>query len=102
VLNGTAATSTDTVHRVAFRDEQAGREAVSAFHNSATFLFAEIEGRSYGGGVLELEPSEAERLLLPAKSEPRAMADVNAALRANDSAGLLESKSVFSATAGRD
>ena len=26
---------------------------------------AEIEGRSYGGGVLELEPNEAELVLIP-------------------------------------
>jgi adenine-specific DNA-methyltransferase len=31
-----------------------------------TAASAEIEGRSYGGGVLELEPTEAERLLMPA------------------------------------
>ena len=30
-----------------------------------TAASAEIEGRSYGGGVLELEPTEAERLLVP-------------------------------------
>jgi len=32
---------------------------------SATLLSAEIEGRSYGGGVLKLETKEAERLLVP-------------------------------------
>ncbi|MCW5850839.1 MAG: SAM-dependent methyltransferase, partial [Anaerolineae bacterium] len=30
-----------------------------------TFAFAEVIGRSYGGGVLELEPNEAETLPLP-------------------------------------
>ncbi|MCY7418232.1 MAG: hypothetical protein LH650_07005 [Chloroflexi bacterium] len=33
--------------------------------SSATLLSAEIEGRSYGGGVLKLETKEAERLLIP-------------------------------------
>jgi adenine-specific DNA-methyltransferase len=33
--------------------------------NSLTFAFSEIRGRSYGGGVLELEPTEAESLPYP-------------------------------------
>jgi adenine-specific DNA-methyltransferase len=30
-----------------------------------SLAFSEIVGRSYGGGVLELMPSEAEKILLP-------------------------------------
>jgi adenine-specific DNA-methyltransferase len=41
------------------------KSVVAAFHNSLTFAFAEVTGRSYGGGVLELEPNEAETLPLP-------------------------------------
>ena len=33
-----------------------------AFLNSATLFSAEMVGRSYGGGVLKLEPKEAARL----------------------------------------
>ena len=64
-LNQIDATSTDTVHRVRFRDGVDRNRLVAAFHNSATFLFAEAFGRSYGGGVLEIEPSEADRLRVP-------------------------------------
>lgn len=63
VLNQANATSTDTIHRLSCRVQP---EQVIA--NTYTYLSgasAEIEGRSYGGGVLELEPSEAERLLMP-------------------------------------
>ena len=65
VLNEAEATSTDTIHRLRF---SAQPDLVTT--NAYTYLTAasaEIEGRSYGGGVLELEPTEAERLLMPAK-----------------------------------
>jgi adenine-specific DNA-methyltransferase len=39
---------------------------VVAFYNSATLLSCERVGRSYGGGVLKLEPREADRILVPA------------------------------------
>ena len=37
-------------------------KTISAFFNSLTLAWAEVCGRSYGGGVLELEPREAEEL----------------------------------------
>jgi adenine-specific DNA-methyltransferase len=66
VVNEARATATDTIHRLTCRDP-AG--LVSASLTYLTGASAEIEGRSYGGGVLELEPTEAERLLLPAALE---------------------------------
>jgi len=65
ILNETAATSTDTIHRVRFREHEQAAPTVARFHNSMTFAFAEVMGRSYGGGVLELEPNEADNLPLP-------------------------------------
>lgn len=66
VLNEAEATSTDTIHRM--RCKAGNPSAVIAnTYSSLTAASAEIEGRSYGGGVLELEPTEAERLLMPAK-----------------------------------
>jgi adenine-specific DNA methylase len=38
---------------------------VVAFYNSATMLSCERTGRSYGGGVLKLEPREADQILVP-------------------------------------
>jgi len=38
---------------------------VASYYNSMSFAFAEISGRSHGGGVLELMPNEVENILLP-------------------------------------
>ena|SRR5579884_2375940 len=65
ILNQAAATCTDTIHRVRLRNGVPAQTAAAAFLNSLTFAFSEVTGRSYGGGVLELEPNEAERLPLP-------------------------------------
>lgn len=63
VLNKANATSTDTIHRM--RCTSPSKKVASNLYTHLTAASAEIEGRSYGGGVLELEPTEAERLLFP-------------------------------------
>lgn len=65
VENRTQATSTDTIHRVRYHKPQQADQISLAFLNSMTFAFAEVLGRSYGGGVLELEPNEAEQIPIP-------------------------------------
>jgi adenine-specific DNA methylase len=65
IANATRATSTDTVHRVRMLNGTSPEALAAASINSATFAFSEVMGRSYGGGVLELEPREAEALPLP-------------------------------------
>lgn len=66
ILNQAGATSTDTIHRVTCNTE-APEQVVAHTYTWLTAASAEIEGRSYGGGVLELEPTEAERLLMPTR-----------------------------------
>lgn len=68
VDNQTGATCTDTIHRVRLLNGTSGEWLAGAFLNSVTAAFAEIRGRSYGGGVLELEPREAEGLPVPPPS----------------------------------
>lgn len=63
--NHTAATSTDTVHRVRVLGTATTDQIACGVLNSMTFASSEVAGRSYGGGILELEPSEAESLLVP-------------------------------------
>ena len=65
VQNHTQATSTDTIHRVRYHQPEQAAQIGLSFLNSLTFVFAEVLGRSYGGGVLELEPNEAEHLPVP-------------------------------------
>lgn len=65
IINEAGATSTDTIHRIRFRNGHRGRTVAAAFVNSLTFAFSEVVGRSYGGGVLELEPNEAEDIPIP-------------------------------------
>lgn len=64
-LNEAGALSTNTLHGVRPHDEHAATLIAAGFYNSLTLLSVEIVGRSYGGGVLKLEPTEAEALLLP-------------------------------------
>lgn len=66
VLNQAEATSTDTIHRLTSKHHNPER-VIANTYTWLTAASAEIEGRSYGGGVLELEPTEAERLLVPAQ-----------------------------------
>lgn len=65
IINKANSTTTDTIHRVKAKTGTNILLLTMCFYNSLTFAHAEIIGRSYGGGVLELEPSEAEKLLVP-------------------------------------
>jgi adenine-specific DNA methylase len=64
ILNRADAYTTDTAYRITLKSTSV-EAFVFGFVNSLTCLTAEMEGRHYGGGVLELVPSEIERLLLP-------------------------------------
>ncbi len=75
------------MHRVRLAPSPVDATALAAvFHNSATFAFAEIMGRSYGGGILELEPGEAEQLPIPPPEYASAdlASDVDLLLKANE------------------
>lgn len=91
VANHAAATATDTIHRVRVQDGIDVDRLCAASINSLTFAWAEVCGRSYGGGVLELEPREAEEL--PCLYDHAAELDaryIDQRLRAGDLSGALE------------
>jgi adenine-specific DNA methylase len=65
VRNEAGAVSTNTVHQVTMAPGVSAKALSVAFYNSLTLLSAELVGRSYGGGILKLEPTESERVLVP-------------------------------------
>jgi len=92
LLNRAGAFSTDTAYRITPKRVSA-TGLVAGFVNSLTLLAAELEGRHYGGGVLELVPSEIERLpvLVPPGDARPALRALDAAVRASeDPLALLE------------
>ena len=93
ILNELRAFTTDTAYRIQVKQGSAN-QLVFNFMNPLTALSAELEGRHYGGGVLELVPSEIERLLIPLT--PAAQADVrslDAAVRSLTTETVLEHQS---------
>lgn len=84
VTNRAKAHHLNSVHGVYLRDElrTLGRDLLGlAALNSVTVLHAEIVGRSYGGGILKIEPREADRWLVPSSELVAARADELRAVR---------------------
>ena len=91
ISNQGSATCTDTIHRVRFHRRTNRARCCAAFLNSLTFSFSEILGRSYGGGVLELEPNEANLLPLPLSGAGRLNPlEIDALVRANQIEKVLD------------
>lgn len=109
IVNDAEVTTTDTIYRGRLlpKTTLTAQDFTAAFHNSLTLLTAEIEGRSFGGGVLELVPSEISRLSVPlpdnmsyefeqldwlcrnaGEHEPRALVEATDALVAKKTPGL--------------
>lgn len=65
IINEARAYTTDTMHRVFLRPGTEINAFTASYYNSLSLAFTEVCGRSHGGGVLELMPNEAERILFP-------------------------------------
>ncbi|MFZ5836659.1 MAG: N-6 DNA methylase [Pseudomonadota bacterium] len=90
ILNKLRAYTTDTAYRIRLKEGTA-EQLVYGFINGLTALSAELEGRHYGGGVLELVPSEIERLLVPPplKIKPK-IAELDKSVRSMPMDAVLE------------
>ena len=53
------------MHRINFYEGVDKNKIILSYYNSITFAFIELNGRSYGGGVLEALPKEVSNILLP-------------------------------------
>ncbi len=58
---------TDSAYRVSMKDQYKRKinNLIFSFYNSFTLTIAELQGRFYGGGVLELTPNEFKDLHIP-------------------------------------
>ncbi len=65
IMNDAEAYTTDTMHRVKLDDDVNEKALIASYYNSLSLAFAEISGRSHGGGALELMPNEAEKIRIP-------------------------------------
>lgn len=56
---------TDSAYMVEMKESYSIEHLIFSFYNSLTLSLAELNGRYYGGGVLELTPNEFKNLPLP-------------------------------------
>ena len=82
VLNEAKAYTTDTMHRVFIKEGVNKKAFVASYYNSLSFTFAEILGRNFGGGCLELMPSEVGGIYMPYRVENETLfAEIDRMLR---------------------
>lgn len=94
ILNDMSAYTTDTAYRITTRKGISAKKLVFCFLNALTALSAELEGRHYGGGVLELVPSEIEKLLIPVPTELQSrVSDLDKLVREQPTRVMLEQQS---------
>ena len=62
VYNKDCILTTDTAYKITCKENIDSKSVFLSFYNILTFIFSEIRGRYYSGGVLELIPSEFKKL----------------------------------------
>ena len=65
IVNNAKVIVTDSFYRIRMREGLLINDLVFSFYNTLTFVLAELEGRYYGGSVLELTPNEYKNLSIP-------------------------------------
>lgn len=80
ISNEMRALTTDTAYRITSKIHP--RLLTAGWLNSLTLLTCELNGRTYGGGVLELVPSEIRKTPIPLLNDAKEFDHLDAALRA--------------------
>jgi adenine-specific DNA-methyltransferase len=65
IKNSAGVLATDSAYKVSMKNGYTIESMIYSFYNSLTLAFAELHGRYYGGGVLELTPNEFKNLPIP-------------------------------------
>jgi adenine-specific DNA-methyltransferase len=65
IKNDAKVLATDSAYKLTMKDGYGIESLIYSFYNSLTLAFAELYGRYYGGGVLELTPNEFKSLPVP-------------------------------------
>lgn len=65
IANSVSAVSTDTMHRIFMKNTYNPIQLTGAYYNYVSLLFTELAGRTFGGGALELMPSEVDSIPIP-------------------------------------
>lgn len=65
IKNNAKVLSTDSAYNITMKDNFYVNDLIFSFYNSLTLSFSELNGRYYGGGVLELTPNEFKKLPIP-------------------------------------
>jgi hypothetical protein len=82
VRNAARCVATNSVHVVKMHKGESFRAMQTGFDSILTRLSCEIEGHPLGGGMLKLEPREAQRLLIPEERATASLQKAQEALRA--------------------
>ncbi|MFZ4400918.1 MAG: Eco57I restriction-modification methylase domain-containing protein [Bacteroidales bacterium] len=65
IKNSANVLATDSAYTISMNEDYSINNLIFSFYNSLSLSFAELNGRYYGGGVLELTPNEFKNLPVP-------------------------------------
>lgn len=65
IKNSANVLTTDSAYKITMNEGFEIENLIFSFYNSLTLSFAELYGRYYGGGVLELTPNEFKKIPVP-------------------------------------
>jgi adenine-specific DNA-methyltransferase len=88
-VNAAGATYTNTIHGLRLRHAATARSVGIGLHSTLTLLSMELHGRTYGGGILKLEPSETQRVHVAVPTGSDAAKEVDRLLRSDDYLGAV-------------